>query len=121
MYNKKYRTDVRLTKEDIYMTFIKSNIEKLGFKKLALILVIFTLLSGSIFMASASASSEEFSKKTYKSIEIEKGDTLWSIAKEYCNSNYISVDDYIEELMDINALSTDNINWGNYLIITSYE
>jgi cell division protein YceG involved in septum cleavage len=120
MYNEKYRTVVRI-KEGIYMTFIKGNIEKIGFKKLAVILVIFTLLSGSIFMASASASSEEFSKKTYKSIEIEKGDTLWGIAKEYCNSNYISIDEYIDELMDINALSTDNINWGNYLIVTCYE
>ena len=34
----------------------------------------------------------------YKSIEIQGGDTLWDIAKEYMSNDYASVYDYIEEL-----------------------
>ena len=58
--------------------------------------------------------------KYYKTITIQPGDTLWSIAGEYKLSS-CSTKDYVEELMVMNDLSSDNITAGMKLIITYYE
>ena len=50
-----------------------------------LLITIGSIVFGSIF-SSAQSSAEEsgIQYKYYKSIEIKKGDSLWSIANEYC-------------------------------------
>lgn len=58
--------------------------------------------------------------KYYTSIEIESGDTLWSIAEQFRTAEYISVQDYIKEVKEINGLSGDSITSGCYLIIPYY-
>lgn len=60
---------------------------------------------------------EEPLYKYYTSIEIEPGDSLWSIANEYCYDMDMSVKDYIKELKELNHLSTDSITSGQYLTI----
>ena len=57
---------------------------------------------------------------SYESIHIDKGDTLWSIAKEY-NTSDISTNDLVKEIKEINGLSSDYITEGNYIIIPVYE
>lgn len=67
---------------------------------------------------------EEYKPKIYKyytSIEIQEGDTLWSIACQYADENFISVQDYIEELRYMNQLSSDRIFEGHYLTISYYS
>lgn len=59
-------------------------------------------------------------KKLYKTIEIRQGDSLWLIAQEYMDEHYDSVDDYIQDLKDINHLETDCIEAGNYLTVAYY-
>ena len=60
--------------------------------------------------------------KLYKSIKIEKGDILWSIAKNYCSLDYYkSIDEYIKEVKSINKLVEDNITAGNYLTVPYYD
>lgn len=59
--------------------------------------------------------------KHYKSIIIEYGDTLWGIATEFKDSHYESVQDYIDEVMQINNLKTDRIHAGKYLTIPYYD
>lgn len=59
--------------------------------------------------------------KHYKSIIIEYGDTLWGIAAEFKDSHYESVQDYIDEVMQINNLKTDRIHAGKYLTIPYYD
>ena len=56
----------------------------------------------------------------YKSITIESGDTLWSIAKEYC-PNYVDKQEYVKILMNVNNLSTDVIQQGEHLVVVYYE
>ncbi len=57
--------------------------------------------------------------KLYKSIELEPGDTLWDIAKQYADADE-SVCDYINELKEINGLDSDEIHEGHYLTVVYY-
>lgn len=55
--------------------------------------------------------------KYYKSIEIQRGDTLWDIAKDTITSEYSSVAEYIKVLKEINGLESDEIQAGRMLIV----
>lgn len=69
-------------------------------------------------VASASTTKDE---KCVMSIRIDKGDTLWGIAKENITSHYESIDEYIEEIMECNSLTSDIIHEGQFLIIPYYS
>ena len=58
--------------------------------------------------------------KIVASIQIEKGDTLWDIAKEYMTDEYDTVTDYVEEIKASNGLVSDTIHAGNYIIVPYY-
>ncbi len=58
--------------------------------------------------------------KLVTSIEVEKGDTLWSIASEYISDEYHDIHDYIDEIMDSNNMHSDEIHTGNYIIVPYY-
>ena len=66
------------------------------------------------------AQSTHENAKYYTTIEIESGDTLWSIAQEYRTSEYRSLQAYIDEVKQINGLAGDNITEGCYLTIPYY-
>lgn len=57
------------------------------------------------------------SRRYYKSIEVKAGDTLWDIAEIYMDDSYHSVNEYVDELMEINQLSSARIHEGCYLTI----
>lgn len=57
----------------------------------------------------------------YKSILLKPGDTLWEIALEYKGAGHNSVQDYINEVMEINGLTSDRIHAGRYLMVPYYE
>lgn len=59
--------------------------------------------------------------KSYKSMRLEPGDTLWGIALEHKGSRYASAQDYIDEVMEINGLTSDRIHADRYLTIPYYE
>lgn len=59
--------------------------------------------------------------KYYTSIEIQSGDTLWSIACEYADENFTTVPDYIDELKFMNHMSSDQITEGHYLTVAYYS
>ena len=59
-------------------------------------------------------------EKVYTSIEIQDGDTLWSLAETY-GQKYKSYDVFINEVCDINKLSGDRITAGAYLLIPVYR
>ena len=58
--------------------------------------------------------------KYYKTITIQPGDTLWSIATKYKTSGS-TTKEYVEELMQMNGLHNDNITSGMKLVITYYN
>ena len=59
--------------------------------------------------------------KLVTSVEIKKGDTLWSIAANYITEEYKSINHYIEEIKYSNGLSTDQIQAGNFIIVPYYS
>ena len=85
------------------------------------------VLTGSIVGGSRLVSAHDNSAKEsveykyYKSIEVSRGDSLWSIAKEYMSQDYDSIYDYIDELKQMNHLDSDDIHAGQYLTVSYYE
>ena len=99
-------------------------------KRYSRIKIKFAVAIGLIFAVSmiffsvlVSAKSNEPKKPAYKyytSVQINKGDTLWDIAKEYCD-DASQMKEYVKELKSINHLSNDEIHAGNYLTIVYYS
>lgn len=67
------------------------------------------------------AAPAETSYKYYTSIQVQKGDTLWNIANEHMTEEYASVNDYIEEICEINHIADSDIHSGQYLTIPYYS
>lgn len=58
--------------------------------------------------------------KQYTSITICPGDSLWSIATEYIDGHYTSMQEYINEVKTMNHLTSDTINAFEYLLVPYY-
>lgn len=87
-----------------------------------LLVTIASMIFGSSFSsAQDQATGENGSYKYYKSISIKKGDSLWSIAKEYRTNDYDSTEAYIQELREMNHLTSDTIHEGQHLVVAYYE
>lgn len=110
---KKYNTSVSQKKAKHY---------KICYGKLAFLIIAFFMLImvGSKIVNAADSSQTEYSRRCYESISIQKGDTLWGIANEYCSSD-MDVNDYIEELIQINNLPSTQIKYDTKLIVFYYE
>lgn len=79
----------------------------------------------SVFAISISTQASGLERATqykyYKSIEVFKGDTLWSIAKENFDSeHYKNIPEYVKEIKEMNAMKSDHIVSGSCLIIPYY-
>lgn len=84
-------------------------------------LIVTAAFSMNSFLSNAKEESSPASYKYFKSITIENGDTLWSIAQEYMDvDHYDTVHDYINEVKKMNSLSNDDITYGQHLIIPYY-
>lgn len=66
------------------------------------------------------AQSEHVNTKYFTTISVEAGDTLWDIAEEYRTVEYASVQDYIDEVKEINHITGDDITTGCYLTVPYY-
>ena len=85
------------------------------------VIAIFTFSYHSL-VSSASTGSEQVSYKYFTSIQVEAGDTLWSIAEEYADQeHYSSYKEYINEVKRMNKMRDDSIVSGQYLIIPYYS
>ena len=78
------------------------------------------LLSISIISTHVSAKKVSDRVKVVKSVKIEKGDTLWGIAKEYITEEYDSIQTYINEIKRSNGLLSDMIHEDSYIIVPYY-
>lgn len=92
----------------------------------AIILILVCSFGFGSFFSSAHGNAQEdpVNYKYYKSVEIQKGDSIWNIAKSYMGTEYDSVYDYIDELAEINNIDADNldeIQEGDYLMVAYYD
>ena len=87
----------------------------------AAVIAIFTFSYHSL-VSSANTGSDQVSYKYFTSIQVESGDTLWSIAEEYADQeHYSSYKEYINEVKRMNKMKDDSIVSGQYLIIPYYS
>ena len=55
----------------------------------------------------------------YELVDINKGDTLWTIAEEY-NTKFDDVRDYIEVIKEFNNMKGTIIQYGDKILIPVY-
>lgn len=73
------------------------------------------------FLSNAKDNNSRTSYKYYTSITVSKEDSLWAIAEKYMDrEHYDSVNDYIQEVRDMNHLTNDIITYGEHLIVPYY-
>ena len=80
-----------------------------------------SIVFGTIFSKAKNPSADVPQYKYYKSITIESGDSLWSIAEEYCNDSYEDTREYVHELKQLNSLTSDTIYAGQHLLVAYYD
>lgn len=78
-------------------------------------------LSVSTILSRAQAAHADISCKYFASIQIQPGDTLYSIALQYADGHYQSLYAYMEEVCLTNHLTDDTLNAGDYLVIPYYS
>lgn len=96
------------------------------FERILLTICIVALLAiGSSTIFAKATTTEEADKvyyKYYTQVEIQDGDSLWSLAGEYMkNGPYKSRKEYMEEVAELNQLSSTKIIKGQLLIVPYYE
>ncbi|MCI3985986.1 cell division suppressor protein YneA [Bacillus vallismortis] len=73
------------------------------------------ILSAVILLLSYSSSGQELNQ--YVKIEVQQGDTLWSIADQVTDKKKMNKQDFIEWVADKNYLQTTDIQPGDELVI----
>lgn len=87
-----------------------------------LIIAILVVFSVSGLVTNARSTSDKQEYKYFMNYELEQGDSLWSVASEYYDEHYDSVEDYMEEICIINSVSYDTtLIAGSNLIIPYYS
>jgi cell division protein YceG involved in septum cleavage len=120
MYNDKIsaRANASLAKRARVVSAQKRMIALVSIAVLAIL-----ILLGSSIRAFASSKAVEAPKyKYYTSIQVEKGDSLWSIAGDYAIDGVMSRQDFIDEVCALNQISPkDTLRSGDHLIVMYYS
>ena len=94
---------------------------RIGFVVSTAMLILFLAVAGFQINAKATEKQEPDAIKYYTSIQIEPGDSLWSIANTYMDDHYNSINDYIKDIAKTNGISThSSLTSGEVLIIPYY-
>lgn len=93
------------------------------FPALIAIMAAFLLTIGGAFVVRANGrpAEEVRRQKCYASIEVQPGDSLWSIASKYRSAEYSSMYDYIDEVKEMNHIELDQITAGTTLMVAYYR
>ncbi|MCI5494310.1 MAG: LysM peptidoglycan-binding domain-containing protein [Lachnospiraceae bacterium] len=93
------------------------------FAVITIFLLTACVLIGSNFIGSSNTQANNTKEiyKYYTSIEVQDGDSLWSIADRYITADYPDREAYIKELAALNNLSDTTIHSGSYLTIPYYS
>lgn len=87
----------------------------------AVMILVLAVTAGSFLSKANDSESNNPSYKYFSSVQITPGASLYSIAEENMSGHYTSVEDYMEEVMHINALEEETIHAGQYLIVPYYS
>lgn len=84
-----------------------------------ILLVVFAVLA--FPERTASAKNEPTGTYRILSVEVEEGDSLWSIATEYFTEDFCSIRAYISEIKRMNGISSDTLYAGAYILVPCYQ
>jgi LysM repeat protein len=101
---------------------MKTGSVAMRFRIMVLVGVFVTIFFGSrlIALGTSDVIAPKGELKCFTSIQIESGDTLWSIAKAHMGSEYEKTQEFIDEIKSINRLNSDKIHVGQYLTVPYY-
>lgn len=121
---RRYTSMIEMDLTYLIRYFLRGIIRRIRRNSIAVAVGIFLFcalfLSIGIITTKAAAMKSEPRVKQVISMRIQKGDTLWSIAKEYITDDYEDLNDYIREIKSSNGITSDTIHAGAYLIIPHY-
>ena len=108
--------------ERSYRNHLRRTRQLIFFSLAATLIAVFIGILTTGFLSRAQASSEPVHYKYFRSIMVYSGDTLSAISSRYMDNHYTSVQDYIDEVCEMNHLQdADDIHAGDYLIIPYYS
>lgn len=82
----------------------------------AFVLIAVMLLVFGIYTVATMNTTEAATINTYRQVIVESNDTLWTIADEYSDDSK-DVRDVIEELKEINDLTSDELQVGDVIFV----
>ena len=88
---------------------------------IAVLILSFAILAGGLRVnALASAARDDQPNRSYTSVMVRSGDSLWSIARTWCGSSDKNViREYVNELRTMNHLDADGTIYpGAYLMVS---
>lgn len=113
-----------MNKEERFLGIRYNNVTRLSKRRFwligSMILIAVIIFSLYFFSKTVTAQRDADRVKLVTSIEIKKGDTLWSIAQSYITDEYDDVNEYVNEIKVSNGLYSDTIHAGNYIIVPYY-
>lgn len=68
----------------------------------------------------ASTHASESNGISYVSVQVTSGDNLWSISKKN-KSTMMTTKQYMNEIIQLNQLNSDELQTGNYLLLPIYK
>ncbi len=90
------------------------------FTMIAIFIMILSIIFGSRLTYADEQNHNMTPQKYFKSITIQTGDTLTTIAEEFMGSEYQSTSQYIQEVKSLNCMLDDDIASGDHLIVPYY-
>lgn len=115
-----YNTNINKTNVRFWFTeddIMRSKKSMIGI----VILAVFIFSMSGFFSNKATIEAQGSKEKQFTSIQVKKGDTLWTIAKKHMGSEYGSVDEYINEVCKTNHIYDGKITEDMYLVIPYYK
>lgn len=86
---------------------------------LSAIVLTITVLCGVRVQANTPEAPERY--KYFTSIYVDRDDNLWDIAKEYMTEEYPDIREYVSEVMTINHLADEQLQYGDWITVPYYS
>ena len=99
------------------------NAQKLGIFLTGLVMTLLVLSLTVFFIKEPVEASDGIEHvKDYICIEVEEGDSLWSLAEEYKTEEFTSLESFVAEMEEINGMNKDTVlKPGNKLMVPCYK
>lgn len=73
-----------------------------------------------VFIIAYTASVSGYSEPSYITVTVQSGDTLWSIAQQYCDDNY-DIREYIYNIKKLNNMKSSSLIANTSIIVPVNE